>query len=233
MVAEDPTATAGPMIRELMWVQRPEGTHLSRAGTAGGYSPLARNDGTNELETHATLHPVGDGEDEAGPSPEVPPVVQVLAGVVFAVGAVEAGRRLAPYAKGWWDDLALPPAVTSAWRRLSGSRSPGPDPSRKGVLAPAEPDVRMSRHEARETAARGADEQAVQRRTALTPAQCAFADKGMPPEFARPMAALPPELVGLRQSDDWPPSSGERAAAHTARRDATYVVVAFKAAGGR
>ena len=96
MAPEDPTATAGPMIRELMWVERPEGTHLSRAGAAGGYSSLARDDGTNELETHATLHPVGNDEDEAGPSPEGFPVLPVLAGVLRAGGAVEAGRRLAP-----------------------------------------------------------------------------------------------------------------------------------------
>jgi hypothetical protein len=186
------------MIRELMWVERPEGTHLSRAGTAGGYSSLARDDGTNELETHATLYPVGDDEDEAGPSPEGPPVLQVLAGVLLAVGALEAGRRLAPYAKGWWDDLALPSAVTSTWHKLTGTRSTDPDSSREVVLADAEPDVRMSSAEARERLLAAlmdrlsSDEQLRILRSAR------IEDEDVPPELARAMAALTPEHVGTQ-----------------------------------
>ena len=181
-----------------MWVERPEGTHLSRAGTAGGYSSLARDDGTNELETHATLYPVGDDEDEADPSPEGPPVLQVLAGALLAVGALEAGRRLAPYAKGWWDDLALPSAVTSTWHELTGPRSIDPDPSQEVVLAPAEPDVRMSSAEARERLLAAlmdrlsSDEQLRILRSAR------IEDEDISPELARAMAALTPEHVGTQ-----------------------------------
>jgi hypothetical protein len=200
MAPEDPTATVEPMIRELMWVERPEGTHLSRAGIAGGYSSLARDEVTNELETHATLYPVGDDkdEDEPGPSPAGSPALQVLAGVLLAVGAIEAGRRLAPYAKGWWDDLALPSAVTSTWHKLTGTCSTNPDSAQEVVLAPAEPDVRMSSAEARERLIAAlmdrlsSDEQLRILRNAR------IEDEDVPPELARAMAALTPEHVGTQ-----------------------------------
>ena len=41
------------------------GAHAPVAGERGGYSALAREDGTNELATHATLHPIYDDEAEA------------------------------------------------------------------------------------------------------------------------------------------------------------------------
>ncbi|MGW0103340.1 hypothetical protein, partial [Nocardia sp. NPDC003354] len=44
----------GDSIRELMLVEHPSDTHLSRSSTPGGKSPLARND-DNTLNTHAVL----------------------------------------------------------------------------------------------------------------------------------------------------------------------------------
>jgi hypothetical protein len=177
--------------------QTPRGHAPVAGGLCGGYSSLARDDGTNELETHATLYPVGDDEDEAGPSPEGP-VLQVLAGALLAVGAFEAGRRLAPYAKGWWDDLALPSAVTSTWHKLTGTRSTDPDSSQEVVPAPAEPDVRMSSAEARIRVLAAlmdglsSDEQLRILRSAR------IEDEDVPPELARAMAAFTPEHVGTQ-----------------------------------
>ena len=52
------------VIREKMWVERPTGTHLSQVGIPGGLSTLARDDETSELETHATLFPITDEDDD-------------------------------------------------------------------------------------------------------------------------------------------------------------------------
>lgn len=47
------------MNRELMWVEHPAGTRLSRSSTPGGFSALVRND-DNGLDTHAVLFRAGD-----------------------------------------------------------------------------------------------------------------------------------------------------------------------------
>jgi hypothetical protein len=220
MASEDPTATARRMIREPMWVVRPEGTHLSQASTPGGYSSLARDDATNELETHATLFPFDGGEREADPSPalshvsdeqasgaraEEPSVLEVLLRVVVVVGALEAGRRLASHARRWWDDLALPAAVTSTWHKLVGTRGTdgsaatdesATDPSQELVVALAEPHISMSSAEARERLVAAllarlfSDEQLRILRSAR------IEDEDGSPELARAMEGLTPEHIG-------------------------------------
>ncbi|MFE0654401.1 hypothetical protein ACFVZH_38300 [Streptomyces sp. NPDC059534] len=47
------------MIRELMLVVRPAGTHLSQSSTPGGSSALVRDD-DNVLVTHSVLYPADD-----------------------------------------------------------------------------------------------------------------------------------------------------------------------------
>lgn len=176
MTPGEPTASTERMIRELMIVERPEGTHLSQASTSDGYSALARDDRTNELTTHARLYPVGEDETGLQPDPlpvlglgaeeyesdalaETPSAMQMLVGALVIVGALEAGRRLAPHAKRWWDELALPTAVTSTWHKVVRARgtddspatdeSPSP-PSQEQVVLLAEPDISMSGTEARD-----------------------------------------------------------------------------------
>ncbi len=120
-------ATADGMIWEKMWVRRPERTHLSQS-EGGGYSPLAREDGTNELATHATLHPIDDDEadawadlpllidlsDESTSDQETPDVLTVLIGIAVTVGAV----KLAPHAARLWNETAFP-ALKSSWHTLT------------------------------------------------------------------------------------------------------------------
>jgi hypothetical protein len=59
-------------IREKMWVTRPAGTHLSESQKKPGeYSPLTRDDATNELG-QVTLDPIDEDEADSWASP--PPV---------------------------------------------------------------------------------------------------------------------------------------------------------------
>lgn len=147
MAPDDPME----VVREKMWVERPAGTHLSQAGTTGGYSTLARDDDTNKLETHATLFPiVEDDADEADPvddssgslditnnyydesaRAEEPSELQKLLGALLVLGALKAAEKLAPRARSLWNDRALP-AVKARWSRSCRARR-----SRKGAMADA------------------------------------------------------------------------------------------------
>lgn len=94
MASDDPTE----MVWEKMWVGRPDGTHFS----SGGSSPLARDDGTNSLDTHATLGPRVEDDDEDDEGPEALRLALALgAGVLLGIGAIKA----APRVKEWWLDL--------------------------------------------------------------------------------------------------------------------------------
>lgn len=114
-----------------MWVVRPAGTHLSEA-VGGGQRGLARDDGTNTLEAHATLFPLDEDEDQADPPTDPQPVFvyvteeapaseqddvlyEILASLVL-IGALKAAEKLAPHAWTWWDERALP-AVKSTWNK--------------------------------------------------------------------------------------------------------------------
>ncbi|SHG74167.1 hypothetical protein SAMN05444351_3094 [Geodermatophilus nigrescens] len=128
------------MVQQKMVVEYPEGTHLAQAQIPGGYRGLARDDGTNELETHAVLFPINDDEDGEsllGASPpfcacesdgcvsefreEEPSLSTVLIGTLLLVGTVKAAEVLAPYATRLWNDQALP-AIGSAWNWLTRTR---------------------------------------------------------------------------------------------------------------
>ncbi|MGY5058679.1 hypothetical protein ACWDFR_32260 [Streptomyces sp. 900105755] len=152
MALEEPIASAGEKTRVKMWVEYPAGTRLSKSRTPGGYSSLARDVETNDLETHATLFPVDDdSEDEAGSIPDPPPVfvnvtderasdsqdderltaeeiVELLELLYTIAKWVE---RFAPQARVWWNRQALP-VVKSTWDRVVGVRR---DDSRSAAVA--------------------------------------------------------------------------------------------------
>lgn len=113
------------LIREKMWVTRPVGTHLSESQKKPGkYSPLTRNDDTNELG-QVTLDPIDEDETDSSASPqpvwdygtaghqsterseaheELYEAIAVLIIAVIRGSAVVA----APYIREWWDGNALP-----------------------------------------------------------------------------------------------------------------------------
>ncbi|MET7686112.1 hypothetical protein [Streptomyces sp. NPDC005423] len=96
MASDDPTE----MVWETMLVGRPNGTHLSRSRTSGGFSPLVRGDDSNELETQVTLFPVGD-EDEKDVSETILKVaIGVAAGVVGTLVVTAAASRMKSRVKG-------------------------------------------------------------------------------------------------------------------------------------
>ncbi|MFG2381210.1 hypothetical protein [Streptomyces avermitilis] len=174
MALEEPIASAGEKTRVKMWVEYPAGTRLSKSRTPGGYSSLARDVETNDLETHATLFPVGDDdEDEAGSIPDPPPVFvyvtderasdsrddeqlkleEIIELLELLYSIAKWMERIAPQARVWWNQQALP-VVKSTWGRVARARK---DDSRSAAVAadaveaPAEEHrVDMSSAEARE-----------------------------------------------------------------------------------
>jgi hypothetical protein len=99
------------MVWEMRWVGRPTDTHFS----AGGSSPLARADSTNKLETHATLGPRVEEDDQAEEAPDLlKSAMAIGAGVLLGIGAI----RAAPHVKSWWKD------IRSKWNRRSGTSEP-------------------------------------------------------------------------------------------------------------
>ena len=102
------------MPRKKMWVDYPDGTHLSQSRqNPGGFSTLARDDKTNSLTTHAILHPVTGKDTEFDLSRLL---VWVGGGVLSGAAIV----KLAPHVKAWWESRLLP-----AWndRALPGMQS--------------------------------------------------------------------------------------------------------------
>jgi hypothetical protein len=101
-----PYGDPADMVWEKRWVGHPTDTHFS----AGGSSPLARADGTNKLETHATLGPRVEEDDQAEETPDLLKWAMTIgAGVLLGIGAIKA----APHVKSWWKDLR------SKWNRRS------------------------------------------------------------------------------------------------------------------
>ncbi|MFC9162802.1 hypothetical protein ACFTZ8_18460 [Streptomyces fungicidicus] len=174
MTLEDSSTPAGKKTRVKMWVEYPAGTRLSKSQTPGGYSSLARDVETNDLETHATLFPIDDDEDGAGSIPNPPPVfvyvtnegtsdsqnsepvkleeiIELLDRLYAFAKWVE---RNAPKARVWWTQQALP-VVKSTWDRVTKARKDGSRSAAATVDAAAEAlaeehRVDMSSTEARE-----------------------------------------------------------------------------------
>ncbi|MER7692606.1 hypothetical protein [Streptomyces sp. NPDC097610] len=172
MALEESIASAGEKTRVKMWVEYPAGTRLSKSRTPGGYSSLARDVETNDLETHATLFPAD--EDEAGSIPDPSPVFvyvtderasdsqdderltleEIIELLEHLYAIAKWVERIAPQARVWWNQQALP-VVKSTWGRVARARK---DDSRSAAVAadaavevPAEEHrVDMSSAEARE-----------------------------------------------------------------------------------
>lgn len=95
------------MPREKMWVDYPDGTHLSQSRQdPGGFSTLARDDKTNSLTTHATLY-----SDEAKLDPLH--LVMLVGGAALGAAAV----KVTPRVVSWWNERMLP-AMQSRGRNL-------------------------------------------------------------------------------------------------------------------
>ncbi|MFE2181365.1 hypothetical protein [Streptomyces sp. NPDC059455] len=93
------------MIRDLMVVERPAGTHLSQSSTPGGSSALVRND-DNALVTQAVLYPA---DDELGAVRAAGIRVGVAVGVTVGIAATVAvgavAVKVVPHVKNKFNDL--------------------------------------------------------------------------------------------------------------------------------
>lgn len=93
------------MPREKMWVDYPDGTHLSQSRQdPGGLNALVRDDETGNLTGQATLHPITD-DDDAGLKLSSC-LFMVAGGIVLGAAAVKA----TPHVVNWWYER-----VVSAW----------------------------------------------------------------------------------------------------------------------
>ena len=111
------------MPREKMWVDYPDGTHLSQSREdSGGFSALVRDDETNALVDHATLHPITDDEAKLDLSHLLVLVSgAALGGIVLGAAAV----KVTPHVVSWWNERVVPawnermlPAMQSRVRNL-------------------------------------------------------------------------------------------------------------------
>ena len=152
MALKEPIMSAEEKTRVKMWVEYPAGTRLSKSRTPGGYSLLARDVDTNDLETHATLFPIDDeDEDDAGSISDPPPVFvyvtderpsdsrdderlkleEIIELLELLYAIAKWVERTAPQARAWWNEQALP-VVKSTWGRVARARK---DDSRPADLA--------------------------------------------------------------------------------------------------
>lgn len=90
MASDDPTE----MVWEKMLVGRPQGTHLSRSRTSGGFSPLVRGDDSNELETQVTLLPVGDEDEHEVSDTMLKVAIGVAAGIAGTLVVIKTAARI-------------------------------------------------------------------------------------------------------------------------------------------
>jgi hypothetical protein len=160
MTVKDPSTPAGKKTRVKMWVEYPAGTKLSKSQSSGGYSPLARDVETNDLETHATLFPVDDDEDKDSSIPNPPPVFdyvtdegasdsqkgekseplnleEILELLELLYAFAKWAERTAPKARAWWNQQALP-VVKSTWGKVTKARREGSRSAAATVDAAAE-----------------------------------------------------------------------------------------------
>lgn len=90
------------MPRKKMWVDYPDGTHLSQSSQdPGGCRGLARDDATNNLTGHATLYSITDDDEaESGLSR----LLVWVGGIVLGAAAV----KVTPRVVSWWNERMLP-----------------------------------------------------------------------------------------------------------------------------
>jgi len=199
MVSGEPTASGEDTIRELMWAERPAGTHLGPSSDSHGLSPLARDDESNAIATHVRLYAADDddADDEGGDGGL--DLRSVTIGGLAVGGAVLIVKELAPPAQRLWSERAMP-ALRSTWGALTGTRGGDEKASEEPtalVVAPAElvEDDRtaMSTAEARERLAAAlltrafSDEQLRMLRGAR------LVDAPEPAELERALQSLTPE----------------------------------------
>lgn len=137
MAAGEPDAFDADPIRELMWAERPAGTHLGPSIGSDGLSPLARDDESNAIATHVRLFADGDTDDGDDGGPDV---ASAAIGALAAIGVALIVKELAPPAQRLWTQRAMP-ALRSTWGALAGIRSGGEKASEEHaalVVAPAE-----------------------------------------------------------------------------------------------
>lgn len=161
------------MPRKKMWVEWGDGSELSPSRKKPGeYSPLTREDGTNQLgqvtlspidedEEHSLRDPpvfiyVNDGNTSDSREKEPLDLEDLLELAELVARAIIVLDKAMPHIKGLWNDQALP-AVKSAWNRVAGTRWTGrhaesiaAKPSQEVIVEFEEPKVRMSKSEARE-----------------------------------------------------------------------------------
>jgi hypothetical protein len=129
------------MPKEKMWVEYPDGTHLSKSRTAeGGFKGLARGDDSRDLDTHADLFPIEEDEDadydvapQSSNDPDTDLMKLVLAVTLLAslgLGALgmKAYEKAKPHVVKWLDEDA-PSAIKTAWRKIAGARPIGAVPA--------------------------------------------------------------------------------------------------------
>ena len=111
------------MPREKVWVDYPDGTHLSQSSQdPGGCRGLARDNATNNLTGHATLYSITDDDEaESGLSRLLVWVGGVLGGIVLGTAAV----KVTPHVVSCWNERVVPawndrilPAMRSRVRNL-------------------------------------------------------------------------------------------------------------------
>ena len=103
------------MPREKMWVDYPDGTHLSQSSQdPGGCRGLARDDATNNLTGHATLYSITD-DDEA--ESDLSRLLVWVGGVLGGIALGAAAVKVTPRVVSWWNERMLP-AMQSRGRNL-------------------------------------------------------------------------------------------------------------------
>ena len=117
------------MPREKMWVDYPDGTHLSQSRQdPGGFSTLARDDKTNSLTTHATLY-----SDEAKLDPLH--LVMLVGGAALGAAAVKVTLHVV----NWWNERMLPAMQSRVRNLLRRKQGTLQDKTAEATDAPALP----------------------------------------------------------------------------------------------
>ena len=123
------------MPSEKMRVDYPDGTHLSRSHQdPGGLSALARDDVTDALVGHATLHPIAGKDAEF----DLPRILVLVSGVALGAAAV----KLTPHVISWWNERMLPAMqswVRNLFRRKRRKQGALQDETAETTDAPALP----------------------------------------------------------------------------------------------
>jgi hypothetical protein len=139
MASQEPSVL-DRFVREKMWVTRPVGTHLSESQKKPGqYSPLTRDDDTNELG-QVTLDPIDEDEADSSASPQPAGAYGTTAHspaersaadeelreaivLLVAVAVIRGTAVAAPHVKKWWDENALPAMKSTMTSTLESARN--------------------------------------------------------------------------------------------------------------